>query len=215
MHVSVKVTSSHKKGVSTAGGYRCAYAHQFLQRTQLVIRLSAKEDWPIGIGDFGDIDVCRPEDVLARFPSRVVFIGGGPPVYAAYAPFIRHWDINRLPYNGEADRWFDPATCRSTAPASSPRSKVAILSRCRLARALSWSRRRRLSFSRSPSTKQMTAQAPSGSARPRERPAGSACVECGLSTATTVRCGNRMSALTSGATGVPRQRQRLGSIRCR
>jgi hypothetical protein len=30
-------------------------------------------------------------------------------VYAAYAPFIRHWDINRLPYNGEADRWFDPA----------------------------------------------------------------------------------------------------------
>jgi dihydromethanopterin reductase len=25
----------------------------------------------------------RPEDVLARFPSRVVFIGGGPPVYAA------------------------------------------------------------------------------------------------------------------------------------
>ena len=27
----------------------------------------------------------------------------------AYAPFIRRWDINRLPYNGEADRWFDPA----------------------------------------------------------------------------------------------------------
>jgi len=25
------------------------------------------------------------------------------------APFIRHWDINRLSYNGEADRWFDPA----------------------------------------------------------------------------------------------------------
>ena len=49
-----------------------------------------------------------PEEVLARFPSRVVFIGGGPPVYAAYAPFIRHWDISRLPYDGEADRWFDP-----------------------------------------------------------------------------------------------------------
>ena len=31
----------------------------------------------------------RPEEVLARFPSRVVFIGGGPTVYAAYAPFIR------------------------------------------------------------------------------------------------------------------------------
>jgi dihydromethanopterin reductase len=42
----------------------------------------------------------RPEDVLARFRSRVVFIGGGPPVYAAYATFIRHWDINRLPYDG-------------------------------------------------------------------------------------------------------------------
>jgi dihydromethanopterin reductase len=26
-----------------------------------------------------------------------------------YAPYIRHWDINRLPYDGEADRWFDPA----------------------------------------------------------------------------------------------------------
>ena len=31
----------------------------------------------------------RPEDVLARFPSRVVFMGGGPAVYAAYAPLIR------------------------------------------------------------------------------------------------------------------------------
>ncbi|TAL78315.1 MAG: diacylglycerol kinase [Beijerinckiaceae bacterium] len=49
-----------------------------------------------------------PAEVLARFPGRVVFIGGGPPVYAAYAPFIRHWDINRLPYEGEADRWFNP-----------------------------------------------------------------------------------------------------------
>ena len=50
-----------------------------------------------------------PEEVLARFPGRIVFIGGGPPVYAAYAPFIQLWDINRLPYDGEADRWFDPA----------------------------------------------------------------------------------------------------------
>src|SRR5215211_7069408 len=24
-------------------------------------------------------------------------------------PFIRHWDITRLPYDGAADRWFDPA----------------------------------------------------------------------------------------------------------
>jgi dihydromethanopterin reductase len=49
-----------------------------------------------------------PADVLARFPGRVVFIGGGPSVYASYAPFVRLWDINRLPYDGEADRWFDP-----------------------------------------------------------------------------------------------------------
>jgi len=50
-----------------------------------------------------------PEAVLAQFPDRVVYVGGGPPVWAAYAPFIRHWDITRLPYDGEADRWFDPA----------------------------------------------------------------------------------------------------------
>lgn len=49
-----------------------------------------------------------PEQVLARFPGRVVFIGGGPAVWAAYASLIQHWDITRLPYDGEADRWFDP-----------------------------------------------------------------------------------------------------------
>jgi dihydromethanopterin reductase len=51
----------------------------------------------------------KPEEVLARFPGRVVFIGGGPPVWSVYAPFIQHWDITRLPYDGEADRWFNPA----------------------------------------------------------------------------------------------------------
>ena len=50
-----------------------------------------------------------PETVLARYPGRVVFVGGGPAVWDAYAPFIRHWDITRLPYDGDADRWFDPA----------------------------------------------------------------------------------------------------------
>ena len=50
-----------------------------------------------------------PAEVLARFAGRVVFVGGGPPIWSAYAPFIRHWDITRLPYDGEADRWFDPA----------------------------------------------------------------------------------------------------------
>jgi dihydromethanopterin reductase len=49
-----------------------------------------------------------PEEALARFPNRVIFIGGGPPVWDAYAPFIRHWDITVLPYDGDADRWFDP-----------------------------------------------------------------------------------------------------------
>ncbi len=50
----------------------------------------------------------KPEAVLARYPDRVVFIGGGPPVWKAYAPFVSHWDITRLPYDGEADRYFDP-----------------------------------------------------------------------------------------------------------
>jgi dihydromethanopterin reductase len=50
----------------------------------------------------------KPEQVLAGYPDRVVFIGGGPPVWKAYAPFVGHWDITRLPYDGEADRYFDP-----------------------------------------------------------------------------------------------------------
>jgi dihydromethanopterin reductase len=49
-----------------------------------------------------------PDKVIAQFPDRVVFVGGGPPVWSAYAPFIRVWDITRLPYDGNADRWFDP-----------------------------------------------------------------------------------------------------------
>jgi dihydromethanopterin reductase len=48
-----------------------------------------------------------PADAIAAFPDRVIFIGGGPAVYVAYAKFIQHWDITRLPYDGEADRWFD------------------------------------------------------------------------------------------------------------
>ena len=49
-----------------------------------------------------------PEDTLERFAGRVVFVGGGPPVWSAYARFVSHWDITRLPYDGPADRWFDP-----------------------------------------------------------------------------------------------------------
>jgi dihydromethanopterin reductase len=48
-----------------------------------------------------------PEDTLQRFAGRVVFIGGGPPVWDAYARFVSHWDVTRLPYGGPADRWFD------------------------------------------------------------------------------------------------------------
>lgn len=51
----------------------------------------------------------HPVEVLAALPGRVVYVGGGPPVWEAYAPLIRHWDITRLPYDGEADRWFNPA----------------------------------------------------------------------------------------------------------
>src|SRR5579875_396952 len=50
----------------------------------------------------------RPRDLLDRFADRVVFIGGGPPVWTAFAPLIQNWDITRLPYDGDADRWFDP-----------------------------------------------------------------------------------------------------------
>jgi dihydromethanopterin reductase len=50
----------------------------------------------------------KPEAMIAMFPGRVIFIGGGPPVWAAYAPLIRHWDITKLPYDGPADRYFDP-----------------------------------------------------------------------------------------------------------
>lgn len=60
----------------------------------------------------------RPQDVLARYPERVVYIGGGPAVWASYAPYIRHWDIHRLPYDGDADRWFDPAWLVAGAPPS-------------------------------------------------------------------------------------------------
>lgn len=58
------------------------------------------------------IDVIRssenPQNVLARYRGRVVFVGGGPPVWDVYAPYIQHWDITKLPYDGPADRWFNP-----------------------------------------------------------------------------------------------------------
>jgi dihydromethanopterin reductase len=57
-----------------------------------------------------------PQDVVSRVPDRVVYVGGGPPVWSAYAPLIHHWDVTRLPYDGEADRWFDPSWITQTTP---------------------------------------------------------------------------------------------------
>lgn len=53
--------------------------------------------------------IMAPKDVLARFPDRVIYVGGGPAVWTAYAPYIQHWDVTRLPYDGPADRYFDSA----------------------------------------------------------------------------------------------------------
>ena len=50
----------------------------------------------------------NPSEVVRRYPGRTIFIGGGPDVWSAYASLIRIWDITRLPYDGPADRWFDP-----------------------------------------------------------------------------------------------------------
>lgn len=50
-----------------------------------------------------------PEETVARHPGRVIYICGGPAVWSAYARFVRHWDVTRLPYDGPADRWFDPS----------------------------------------------------------------------------------------------------------
>ena len=66
-----------------------------------------------------------PADALAQFSDRVVYIAGGPAVWAAYAPFIRHWDITRLPYDGDADRWFDPAWLVAGGRAAAKRAEAA------------------------------------------------------------------------------------------
>ena len=85
------VTRGH---VVMAGPRTTAAIPDFVRADRTVVTIRSADD---------------PEAMLARFPDRVVYIGGGPPVWAVYARFIRHWDITRLPYDGEADRWFDPA----------------------------------------------------------------------------------------------------------
>jgi dihydromethanopterin reductase len=49
-----------------------------------------------------------PVQTLRQYAGRIVFIGGGPAIWDVYAPFVTHWDITRLPYDGPADRWFNP-----------------------------------------------------------------------------------------------------------
>lgn len=49
-----------------------------------------------------------PEQALAPYEGRIIYIGGGPAVWDVYAPLIAHWDITRLPYDGPADTWFKP-----------------------------------------------------------------------------------------------------------
>jgi dihydromethanopterin reductase len=61
-----------------------------------------------------------PEDVLARYTERVVYVGGGPSVWTAYARLIQRWDVTRLPYDGEADRYFDPSWLCGVAGTRSP-----------------------------------------------------------------------------------------------
>ena len=73
----------------------------------------------------------RPEDALSKHSGRVVFIGGGPAVWDEYSPFIQHWDITRLPYDGPADRWFNPEWVRARVAWSGPKvlSRANALSR--------------------------------------------------------------------------------------
>jgi dihydromethanopterin reductase len=85
------ITEGH---VIAAGPRTCASIPDFVRRTRTIFEIRS---------------AMTPEAVLGRFPDRVVYIGGGPAVWDIYAPYISHWDITRLPYDGEADRWFDPA----------------------------------------------------------------------------------------------------------
>jgi dihydromethanopterin reductase len=73
-------------------------------RTIGAVPASARADLTLVTLRSGD----DPQALLDRYSHRVIYIGGGPPVWDAYARFIHHWDITRLPYDGPADRWFDP-----------------------------------------------------------------------------------------------------------
>lgn len=47
----------------------------------------------------------KPEEILAATANAP---SSSAAVWTAYAHLINEWDITRLPYDGEADRWFDP-----------------------------------------------------------------------------------------------------------
>ncbi|MDQ2801783.1 MAG: dihydrofolate reductase [Pseudomonadota bacterium] len=100
--------------VLVAGPQTCDSIPAFARQDRTIVEIRSTE---------------APAEVIGRFPGRVIFIGGGPPVWSAYARFIQHWDITRLPYDGEADRFFDPAwlvAARSSprpSPGGSPRGR--------------------------------------------------------------------------------------------
>ncbi|KAA0971738.1 diacylglycerol kinase [Aureimonas fodinaquatilis] len=85
-----EITQGH---VLIAGPKTTASFPDFVRRTRTIVEIRRSDD---------------PQNILARFADRVVYVGGGPAVWDVYAPFVRHWDINRMPYDGPADRWFKP-----------------------------------------------------------------------------------------------------------
>ncbi|WP_062228088.1 dihydrofolate reductase [Aureimonas frigidaquae] len=85
-----EITRGH---VLIAGPRTVASFPDFARSDRTIVEIRSHED---------------PATVLSRFSDRVVYIGGGPAVWDVYAPFVRHWDVNRMPYDGPADRWFNP-----------------------------------------------------------------------------------------------------------
>ncbi|WP_206454571.1 dihydrofolate reductase [Aurantimonas marina] len=86
-----EITRGH---VLIAGPKTVASFPSFARNDRVIVEIRSSDD---------------PEEVLSRFPNRVVYVGGGPAVWDVYAPYVRHWDINTLPYDGSADTWFNPA----------------------------------------------------------------------------------------------------------